>query len=145
MQLTGTSSALFGVVLSIAISTFLLSYLFAVPAAVKLRSKYPSVDRPFKVPVSDAGFRILGAICFAWILIGSWVAIFPGTLDVLFGLQYDFEATWGVSQFTFEAFALGTLGCILALGLVGYARGRKVREAVAPAAERAELVNGQRP
>ncbi|MGP0222491.1 APC family permease [Paenarthrobacter sp. NCHU4564] len=132
MQLSGTSSALFGVVLSIAISTFLLSYLFAIPAAVKLRSKYPSADRPFKVPVSDAGFRVLGAVCFAWILIGSWVAIFPGTLDMVFGLPYDFEATWGVSQFTFEAFALGTLGCILALGVAGYVRGRKVREAVSP-------------
>ncbi len=141
MQLSGTSSALFGVVLSIAISTFLLSYLFAIPAAVKLRSKYPQVDRPFKVPVSDTGFRILGYICFAWILIGSWVAIFPGTLDVLFGLPYDFEATWGVPQFTFEAFALGTLGCILALGLVGYARGKKVRDAVAPVSETVELVN----
>jgi len=141
MQLSGTSSALFGVVLSIAISTFLLSYLMAIPAAVKLRSKYPQVDRPFKVPVSDAGFRILGYICFAWILIGSWVAIFPGTLDVLFGLPYDFEATWGVPQLTFEAFALGTLGCILALGLVGYARGKKVRDAEAPISESAQLVS----
>ncbi len=129
MQLSGTSSALFGVVLAIAISTFLLSYLFAVPAAVRLRSKFPHAERPFKVPVSDAVFRVLGAICFLWILVGSWVAVFPGTLEVLFGLEYDFEAVWGVSQFTFEAFALGTLACILALGLVGYARGRKVREA----------------
>ena len=46
MQLSGTSSALFGVVLTIAISTFLLSYLLAIPAAVRLRSKYPLADRP---------------------------------------------------------------------------------------------------
>lgn len=129
MQLTGTSSALFGVVLSISISTFLLSYLFAIPAAVRLRTKYPTTHRPFKVPLSDTGFKVLGAICFGWILIGSWVAIFPGTLDVLFGLEYNFEEIWGVSQFTFEAFALGTLGCILALGVVGYVRGKKVRDA----------------
>ena len=101
---------------------------------MKLRSKYPLADRPFKVPVSDATFRVLGCICFAWILIGSWVAIFPGPLDMLFGLEYNFEETWGVSQFTFEAFALGTLGSILALGIVGYIRGRKVREAVSPGA-----------
>lgn len=133
MQLSGTSSALFQVVLTIAISTFLLSYLFAIPAAVRLRSKYPLAERPFKVPVSDAVFRLMGAICFAWILIGSWVAIFPGTLDMLFGLTYDFDTAWGVSQFTFEAFALGTLCCILALGIVGYVRGKKVREGVASA------------
>lgn len=127
MQLSGTSSALFGVVLSIAISTFLLSYLLAIPAAVRLRTKYPLTNRPFKVPVSDTGFRVLGCICFIWILIGSWVAIFPGTLEMLFGLDYDFEETWGVSQVTFEAFALGTLASILALGIVGYVRGNKVR------------------
>ena len=44
-------------------------------------------------------------------------------------------------QFTFEAFALDTLGCILALGLVGYARGKKVRNAVAPVSAAAELIN----
>ncbi|WP_120523093.1 APC family permease [Arthrobacter celericrescens] len=144
MQLSGTSSALFGVVLTIAISTFLLSYLLAIPAAVRLRSKYPDAVRPFKVPVSDTMFRVMGAICFVWILIGSWVAVFPGTLDALFGLPYDFEAVWGVSQLTFEAFALGTLGSILALGIVGYIRGRKVRDAagqdaVSPAEGRTTL------
>ena len=129
MQLSGTSSALFGVVLTIAISTFLLSYLLAIPAAVRLRRKYPDAPRPFKVPVSDTVFRLFGAVCFLWILVGSWVAVFPGTLEVLFGLPYDFEEVWGVSQLTFEAFALGTLGSILALGIVGYLRGKKVRDA----------------
>jgi len=135
---------LFGVVLTIAISTFLLSYLLAIPAAVRLRSKYPDAERPFRVPVSDTVFRILGAICFAWILVGSWVAVFPGSLEVLFGLSYDFESVWGVSQSTFEAFALGTLGSILALGIVGYIRGKKVRnaagqDAVSPAEGRTTL------
>ncbi|MET3922934.1 hypothetical protein [Arthrobacter sp. UYEF20] len=60
------------------------------------------------------------------------MAVFPGTLDVLFGLEYDFEKLWGVSQLTFEAFTLGTLVCILALGITGYVRGKKVRDAAAP-------------
>ncbi|MFJ3958142.1 APC family permease [Arthrobacter sp. NPDC090010] len=139
MQLKGDNGALFGVVLTIAISTYLLSYLVVIPAAVRLRSKFPDAVRPFKVPVSDTVFLILGVICFLWILIGSWVAVFPGTLEALFGIDYDFEKTWGVSQGAFEAFALGTLGCVLALGLIGYARGRKVRQAAgsvdAPATE----------
>ncbi|MET3923784.1 APC family permease, partial [Arthrobacter sp. UYEF20] len=59
MQLTGSSSALFQVVLTIAISTYLLSYLLAIPAVVRLRTKYPLAERPFKVPVSDTGFRVL--------------------------------------------------------------------------------------
>ncbi|QTF73268.1 APC family permease [Arthrobacter woluwensis] len=129
MQLSGDNGALFGVVLSIAISTYLLSYLIVIPAAVRLRRKYPDAPRPFKVPVPDAVFRLMGLLCTGWILIGSWVAVFPGVLEGVFGIAYDFEKTWGVSQGTFEAFALGTLGCILALGAVGYLRGRPVRAA----------------
>ena len=41
-----TVYTVFGVVLTIAISTFLLGYLLAIPAAVRLRSKYPLADRP---------------------------------------------------------------------------------------------------
>lgn len=133
MQLSGSNAALFQVVLSIAITTFLLSYLIAIPAAVRLRTKYPDVERPFKVPVSDTGFKVLGGVCFAWILLGSWVAVFPGTLESLLGIDYDFQETWGVSHLTFELFALGTLLAILALGLVGYWRGRPVREATSTA------------
>ncbi|TJY66241.1 APC family permease [Arthrobacter sp. CAU 1506] len=128
MQLSGSNGALFQVVLTIAISTFLLSYLLAIPAAVRLRTKYPDEVRPFKVPVSDTGFKVLGAICFAWILLGSWVAIFPGTLESLFGVDYNFMDIWGVEQWTFEVFALGTLGGILLLGVSGYVRGKPVRD-----------------
>jgi len=127
MQLNGSSGAVFGVVLTISISTFLLSYLVAIPAVIRLRTKYPQVVRPFRVPVSNTGFKVLGAICFLWILLGSWVAVFPGTLESLFGLNYDFEETWGVTQGEFTGFALGTLGAILLLGLLGYVRGARVR------------------
>jgi len=128
MQLTGSSGALFGVVLTISISTFLLSYLIAIPAAVRLRTRYPDVVRPFRVPVSDGVFKAMGLLCFTWIALGSWVAFFPGTLDRLFGAEYDFMDSWGVSQGAFTLFALGTLGAILLLGLVGYVQAKPVRE-----------------
>ena len=44
-------------------------------------------------------------------------------------MDYDFEATWGVSRVTFETFTLGTLVLLAALGLVGYLRGAVVRSA----------------
>jgi amino acid transporter len=128
MQVTGTSAALFTVVLIISISTFLLSYLLVIPAAVRLRTAYPDAHRPFRVPVSDRGYAILGAIAFAWVLLGSWVAVFPGTLEDLFGMDYDFRAIWGVSQLQFQALTLGTLAVLLVLGAVGYIRGARVRQ-----------------
>jgi glutamate:GABA antiporter len=128
MQVTGTSAAVFAVVLSISISTFLLSYLLVIPAAVRLRKLYPEIERPFRVPVSDRVFAALGYLSFAWVLLGSWVAVFPGTLERLFGLDYDFQEVWGVSQPEFETFTLGTLGFLLILGIVGYVRAARVRQ-----------------
>lgn len=127
MQVTGSSASIFGVVLSISISTFLLSYVISIPAAVRLRTRFPEVTRPFRVPTGDMGFRVLGGLCFVWVALGSWVAVFPGTLESLFGIDYDFEKTWGVSQLTFEVFTLGTLAVLGILGAVGYLRARGVR------------------
>lgn len=133
MLFTGGSENAFAVVLEISISTFLLSYLLIIPAAVKLRFKHPHVERPFKVPGGNAFFTFLGVLCFVWVLLGSWVAVFPGTLEPLFGLDYDFAAEWGVSQGTFESLTLGTLGVLVVLALVGYWRGKRVRAvSVAP-------------
>jgi glutamate:GABA antiporter len=135
MQVTGDGASIFGVVLTISISTFLLSYLLVIPAAIRLRTRYPDKVRPFRVPVSDTVFALLGWSAFAWVLLGSWVAVFPGTLERLFGEDYPFEDYWGVTQATFETFTLGTLAFLLALCGVGYARGARVRgEAGAPTA-----------
>jgi amino acid transporter len=125
-----STPVIFGVVLSIAITTFLLSYLLVIPAAIKLRRVEPNRERPFRVPVSNRGFALLGWLCFFWIALGSWVAVFPGTLEPLFGADYDFGGSWGVSRTTFEVFTLGTLVVLLALGIIGYVLGAPVRRSV---------------
>jgi hypothetical protein len=99
----------------------------AIPAAVRLRTRFPEVPRPFRVPTGNTGFRLLGALCLGWVLLGSWVAVFPGTLEKLFGIDYDFMETWGVSQVTFEVFTVGTLVVLGILGAVGYLRAKPVR------------------
>jgi amino acid transporter len=130
MQLTGDAAAIFNVVLIIAITTFLLSYLLIIPAAVKLRSVDPARPRPFRVPVTNPVFTLMGVLCFAWIALGSWVAVFPGTLEHLFGVDYPFFDIWGVHRARFEVFTIGTLVALLILGLVGYVLGAPVRRAV---------------
>lgn len=126
--LSGTSAAIFGVVLTISITTFLLSYLLVIPAAVRLRFTHRDVVRPYRAPVSDRVYAGMGAVCFFWILLGSWVAVFPGTLEAVFSMPYDFHEIWGVSQAQFEIFTLGTLAALLILGSIGYARGARVRK-----------------
>jgi amino acid transporter len=125
---SGASDAKFVVVLDIAISTTLISYLWIFPSAVKLRYAYGNVHRPYRVPSGRRGVWIAGGLTTFWVALGSWVAIFPGTLEQLFGLGYDFKDEWGVDRATFEALTLGTLAVILLIALVGYWLARDVRE-----------------
>lgn len=140
MQVSGSAGDVFAVVLTISITTFLLSYLLVIPAAIRLRRVDRERPRPFRVPVSDRGFALLGWLCFAWIALGSWVAVFPGTLEPLVGVDYPFRDIWGVDRATFEAFTLGTLAVLLVLGVVGYLRGAPVRRGfVAAPSDAADL------
>lgn len=127
MQLTGSSAALFDVVLSVAITTYLFSYLIVIPAAVRLRLLHPEVPRPFRVPGRNWVFVTLGVVTTSFVALGSWVSILPGTLESLLGLPYDFTTAMGVPYAAFEALTLGTLVFIIAIALVGYLAGRPLR------------------
>jgi glutamate:GABA antiporter len=115
-----STSAAFTVVLDIAISTTLISYLWIFPAALKLRYSHPHVQRPYVHPWGVAGIWVSTALVTGWIALGSWVAVFPDTLERLFGVGYGFKDSWGVGQGTFEGLTLGTLAIIVAIGAIGY-------------------------
>lgn len=120
----GDADAVFAVVLTVAVTTLLLSYLVIVPALVALRRKRPEVPRPYRVPGGDPGFSLSASLVYLWIVLGSWCALFPGTLEPLLGVSYDFHGTWGVSRITFEIFTLGTVTVLLLLGALGRVRQR---------------------
>ena len=122
-----STSAAFTVVLYMAISTTLVSYLWIFPAAIKLRWSHAEVDRPYRVPGGHAGMIVVGTLVTAWTLLGSWVAVFPGVLERLLNVTYDFKGTWGLSRVKFEAFTFGTLAVILVFAVVGYVLGAPVR------------------
>lgn len=136
----GGTDAKFVVVLDIAISTTLLSYLWIFPAALKLRYTHGHVRRPYRVPGGNRGIWLASVLITVGIALGSWVAVFPGTLEKLFGLSYDFFGTWGVHRGTFEALTLGTLAVIALIAIVGYVTARGVRRTQAVAIPIAEEV-----
>ena len=117
----------FTVVLYMAISTTLLSYLLIFPTVIKLRYSHPDVNRPYRVPGGNAGAWVCGIIATLWIALAAWVAIFPDTLERALGVGYGFVDSWGVTQARFEVFTLGTLAVVLAFGIVGYFFGAPVR------------------
>ncbi len=129
------SDATFQVVLDIAISTTLISYLWIFTAALKLRYAYPEVRRPYVFPFGKLGIWVGTGMVTLWILLGSWVAVFPGTLEPLFGVDYgSFKDAWGVTRGKFEALTLGTLGVILVVAILGYIAGAPTRRQTATVA-----------
>jgi glutamate:GABA antiporter len=123
------SDATFQVVLDIAISTTLISYIWIFPAALKLRYTHPEVKRPYHI-AGRYGMWVSSLLTTACVVLGSWVAVFPGTLERLVGLSYDFKDNWGVSRGKFEALTLGTLAVISVLAVAGYVAGARVRRNV---------------
>ncbi|MFD9128816.1 APC family permease [Kitasatospora sp. NPDC059571] len=131
----GSTAAVFGVVLTVAITTLLLSYLVIIPALAVLRRRHPDVPRPYRVPFGAAGFGVCAALVYAWILLGSWVALFPGTLESLLGVAQDFRGTWGVSRATFETFTLGTVLLLVLVGILGRVAAARRERTADPAAD----------
>jgi amino acid transporter len=121
----GSDAAVFSVVLSIAVDTLLLSYLLIFPAALRLRTRYPSVHRPYRVPGGRPGLWACTVLIYVWVALGSWIAVFPGTLESVLGIDYQFADTWGVSRVTFEAFTIGTLATVALCCLAGYRWARR--------------------
>jgi glutamate:GABA antiporter len=121
----------FTVVLTIAISTTLISYLWIFPAGAVLRRKFPDVHRPYRVPGGEWGIWVGTVLITLWVALGSWVSIFPGRIEKWTGVSYDFKGTWGVSFPKFEALTLGTLAVVLLIALVGYWLGAPVRRRTA--------------
>ena len=118
----------FQVVLDIAISTTLLSYCLIFPAVLKLRYNHGHVRRPYRFPFGVGGIWVGTVIVTFWVLLGSWVAIFPGTLEPLLGVDYgSFHDAWGVSRLKFEVYTLATLGVIVLIAVIGYALGAPTR------------------
>jgi amino acid transporter len=138
MQLTGSSASLFNVVLGVAITTYLFSYLLIIPAAARLRLRFPDAERPFRVPGPNWVFVGMCVITTALVAFGSWVTVFPGTLEALLGMPHDFSQASGVSYAAFEALTLGTIGFIVALSLIGYLRGARLRRTFASTSARPE-------
>jgi amino acid transporter len=126
------ANATFQVVLDIAISTTLLSYILIFPAILKLRYSHPDVHRPYVFPFGKPGVWIGTIVITFFVVLGSWVAVFPDTIEKLLGVDYgSFKAAWGVSRLKFEAYTLGTLGVIVLIGILGYIGGAPTRREAA--------------
>ena len=105
---------------------------FALQEKRKLKKSLSRFDMVFVTLCAFVGLDTLGiwlatGLITFWIALGSWVAVFPGTLERLLGLEYDFKDAWGVTQLKYEVLTLGTLAVIFAITVVGYLAGASTR------------------
>jgi amino acid transporter len=126
----GDAASIFAVVLTCAISTLLVSYIIILPSVMKLNRSRRDLTRPYEVPGGVRGFQIMGTILFIYICIGSIGVVFPGALEAIFGLEYDFQEIWGMAQSDVQLFTFGTMLVVILIAVAGYLGGKKVRAGI---------------
>lgn len=123
----GDAASIFTVVLVCAISTLLVSYTIIIPSVMKLNRTRRDVVRPYEVTGGVRGFQAIGTILFIYICIGSIGVVFPGTLESIFGLEYDFQEIWGMARADVQLFTAGTMLVVILIAIAGYVGGKNVR------------------
>lgn len=130
----GSAASQFTVVIYLATSTSIFSYLLVFPTLARLRKVEPDVPRPFRIPGGIKGAWTAVILCEMFALLGVWTSVFPSTLPKLFGYSYSFESSYGVSAATFEGLTLGALVAITLIGVIGYWIGQRDTVGRGPAA-----------
>ena len=121
--LGGSNASAFEVILALTTSTTLLSYVMIFPTGWLLRRKHGHIHRPYRAPAMG----LCVALCTGWMVIGSWVAFVPGTLERALGFEYDYHDIWGVSFARYEAISAGIVVLIAVLTAIGYIMAAPVR------------------
>ena len=89
LLLSGGAADAFGVVLNIAISTTLISYILVFPSVYLLRKRFPTSPGRSARQAGSGRCSCVVVITF-WVALGSWTAVFPGR-STLLGLGYSFN------------------------------------------------------
>ena len=117
----GDIAKFFGVALSLAISTTLISYLGIFPAAWRLRRTRPDHPLPYRAPA----IGLLTVVSMAWIAFCTVQLLFPGLGDEWFGDDYRLEG-WAVDEkWVYLLTELIPLAVFVAIAVVFWAAGRR--------------------
>ncbi len=128
----GNANRYFEAVLGLTISTTTISYMFIFPALVRLRYKYPEVERPYRVPGGPAMAWVLSVLTTLWALLATVALIWPGFGVDWFGQHANPNDALAALSFSherlrYELSQIIPLIVLVAVGVVFYLAGRKTR------------------
>jgi glutamate:GABA antiporter len=79
LQLTsGNVAKYFSVTLGLVISMVTITYVLIFPAVIRLRYKYPDIERPYRIPGGTVGLWVAGILTTAWAAFTTIAIIYPG-------------------------------------------------------------------
>ena len=122
---SGNAAKYFTVTLGLVISMVTITYVLIFPAVIKLRYKYPDVERPYRIPGGTAGLWIVGILTTAWAAFTTIAIVYPGigTAHPDASLPSGFAG----QRLQYELSQIIPLGVMILIGLLFYALGRPTR------------------
>jgi glutamate:GABA antiporter len=102
-----------------------ITYVLIFPAVIKLRYKYPNIDRPYKIPGGMIGLWVAGILTTAWALLTTIAIIYPGigTSDPNASLPSGFAG----QRLQYTLSQVIPLAVMVLIGLAFYAAGAPTR------------------
>ncbi len=128
----GNAAKYFTVVLSLAISTTTIAYLFIYPSLIKLRYSHPEVERPYRIPFGMAGAWFCGVVTTFWAALATVALLWPGFGTGWFGTSGSADDALKSLGFAgqrsqYELSQFIPLAVLIGAGLLFYALGRQTR------------------
>jgi amino acid transporter len=133
---SGNAAKYFSATLGLVISMVTFTYVLIFPAVIRLRYKYPEIERP--IPGGTIGLWVAGILTTAWAAFTTLAVIYPGigTASPNDSLPSGFAG----ERLQYTLSQVIPLGVMILIGLLFYALGRRTRQQVEPGLAAAEAV-----
>jgi amino acid transporter len=123
---SGNAAKYFSATLGLVISMVTITYVLIFPAVIKLRYKYPDVERPYRIPGGTIGLWVAGILTTAWAAFTTVAIIYPGigTASPDDSLPSGFAG----ERLEYTLSQVIPLAVMILIGLLFYALGRRTRQ-----------------
>ena len=132
---SGNAAKYFSATLGLVISMVTFTYVLIFPAVIRLRYKYPDIQRPYRIPGGTIGLWVAGVLTTAWAAFTTIAVIYPGLGTASPDSSLPSGFTGERMQYTLSQVI--PLAVMILIGLLFYALGRRTRQQRAPAADTA--------